>query len=50
MAYNLTKLKDDIKAIVVEEIDTLRNGFKAELIGEMKIQMAESWDTLSGVV
>jgi len=50
MAYNLTKLKDDIKEIVVKEIDTLRNGFKKELVGEMKIQIAENWDTLAGVV
>ena len=50
MAYNLTKLKDDIKEIVVKEIDTLRNGFQKELVGEMKIQMAESWDVLAGTV
>jgi uncharacterized coiled-coil DUF342 family protein len=50
MAYNLTKLKDDIKEIVRSEIDGLRNGFKAELIGQIKIQIAESWDVLSGVV
>jgi hypothetical protein len=55
---NIEKIKDAVRSIVHAEIDDLKNGFKQDIIrevkttinGEIKIQLAEVWDKMTEVV
>jgi hypothetical protein len=54
---NIDKIKDAVRSIVHVEINELKNGFKKDIIrevksainGEIKIQLAEIWDKMSEI-
>ena len=58
MATNLEQIKEAVRQIVKDEIDDLKNGFRKELVreikttinGEIKIRLAEVWDKMTEIV